>query len=116
MPTVVLIHEIPNSIDESFYRGIPYVYLKIHATEPSSAIRNAKEIADALIEKYEGKENIPPMLTIYTVGGPEHRSNFLSVQIAVIALQCYLDFDLLIVARTAPVHSYGNPQRKSTVF
>ena len=77
--TVLLIHEIPNSIDESFYRGIPYVYLKIHATEPSSAIRNAKEIADTLIEKYEGKENIPTMLNIYTDGGPEHRSNFLSV-------------------------------------
>ena len=64
VPTVVLIHEIPNSIDESFYRRIPYVYLKIHATEPSYAIRNAKEIADALIEKYEGKENITPMLTM----------------------------------------------------
>ena len=100
VPTVVLIHEIPNSIHESFYRGIPYVYLKIHATEPSSAIRNAKEIANALIEKYKGKENIPPMLTIYTDGGPEHRSNFLSVQIAV------------QLARTAPGHSYRNPPEK----
>ena len=45
VPTIVLIHEIPNSMGESFYRRIPYVYLKIHATEPSSAIRNAKEIA-----------------------------------------------------------------------
>ena len=112
VPTVVLIHEIPNSIDESFYHGIPYLYLKIHATEPSSAIRNAKEIADALIEKCEEKEIIPPMLTIYTDGGPQHRSNFLSVQIALIALQCYLDLVLLIVARTASGHSYRNPPEK----
>ena len=39
-------------------------------------------------------------------GGPEHRSNFLSVKIAMIALQRYLSFDSLIVARAAPGHLY----------
>ena len=39
--TVVTIHNIPASIDQSWYRGQPYVYIKINATEPSSALRNA---------------------------------------------------------------------------
>ena len=113
MLTVVLSHDIPNKVSESFYRRTPYVYLKIHATEPSSAIRNAKETADVLIKKYESKENVPPILTVYTTSGrPEHRSNFLSVQIAMIALQRYLNLDSLIVARTAPGHSYTKPPEK----
>ena len=61
VPTVAFSHDIPNTVNESFYRGTPYVYLKAHATEPSSAIRNAKEIAHVLIEKYESKEKVPPM-------------------------------------------------------
>ena len=61
VPTVAFSHDIPNTVNESFYRGTPYVYLKAHATEPSSAIRNAKEIPHVLIEKYESKEKVPPM-------------------------------------------------------
>ena len=41
---------------------------------------------------------------------------FLSVEIAFIALQRYLDLDLLIVACTAPGPHTETPQRKSTVF
>ena len=40
--------------------------MKIHATEPSSAIRNALETADTLIDLYQGEDNIPPMLTVHT--------------------------------------------------
>ena len=49
VPTVVLSHDIPNTVNESFCRGTPCVYIKIHATEPSSAIRYAKKIGDVLI-------------------------------------------------------------------
>ena len=65
VPTVVLSHDIPNTVNESFCRGTPCVYLKIHATEKSSAIRNVKKIGDVLIEKYESKENVPPILSVY---------------------------------------------------
>ena len=34
VPTFVLSHDIPNTVNENFYRGNPYVYLKPHATEP----------------------------------------------------------------------------------
>ena len=55
---------------------------------------------------------VPPILGVYTDGGPEHQSNFLSVQIAYIALQRFLDLDMLIAARTAPGHSFKNPLEK----
>ena len=112
-PTVVLLHHIPADVEDSWYHGIPNTYLKLHATEPSTAVRNAKEIADVIIDHYGGKkELVPPILGIYTDGGPEHRLNFLSVQIAYIALQRFLDLDMLVAARTAPGHSFKNPQEK----
>ena len=112
-PTVVLLHHIPADVEDSWYHGIPNIYLKLHATEPSTAVRNAKEIADIIIDHYGGKkELVPPILGIYTDGGPEHSLNFLSVQIAYIALQWFLDLDMLIVARTAPGHSFKNPPEK----
>ena len=49
---------------------------------------------------------------MYTDGGPEHRTNFLSVKIAIIALQKFLDLNQIIVARTAPGHSFKNPAEK----
>ena len=83
-----------------------------HVNEPFSAIRNAKEIANALIVKCGERDNVPPMLPVYTDGGPKHRSNFLSVQIAMIALQLFLDLDILIATRTSPGHSCISPPEK----
>ena len=87
VPTIILTHDIPDDVDKSWYRGIPHVYLKITATEPSSALRNAVEIENVLISKFGNKQNIPPIILPYTDGGPEHRTAFLSVKIAMIALQ-----------------------------
>ena len=109
VPAVVMIHDLPPTIDQSWYRGHLYIYVKITATEPSSALRNSVEIKNALIKKYGTKENIPPIVIIYTNGGPEHRTNFLSVKIAVIALQKLLTSDMIIALRTAPEHSFKNP-------
>ena len=50
--------------------------------------------------------------SLYTGGGPEHRSNYTSVNIALIAFQKYLNLDLLIAACTAPGHPYTNPPEK----
>ena len=49
--TVVMIHDLPSSVDWSWYRGKPYVYIKITATEPSPAMQNSVEIERALIKK-----------------------------------------------------------------
>ena len=94
IPTVLLRHEISNNIDNSWYRGVPRVYLKLAATEPSSTLRNAAEVKQELISK-SGK-NIPPIVILYTNGGPEHRTTFLSVKIAMTALQQALYIDLLV--------------------
>ena len=72
-PTVVLLHHIPADVEDSWYCGIPNIYLKLHATDPSTAVRNAKEIADIIIDHYGGKKELVPLiLGIYTDGGPEH--------------------------------------------
>ena len=88
--------------------GTPYFYIKFMQLNLLRQKKNAKKTANALIDKYGGRENVPPMLMVYTEGGLEH-CFFLSVQIAMIAL---LDLGILIVARTAPGHSYTNPPEK----
>ena len=40
--------------------SIQYIYVKIQVTEPSTALQNAKEIADVLI--YFGSNKVPPVL------------------------------------------------------
>ena len=86
IPTVILINHISESVEDSWYRGEPNVLLKITAISPSSALRNAQEVADVLIAKYGSIEQIPLALIMYTDGGPEHRTTFLGVKIAIIAL------------------------------
>lgn len=46
---------------------------------------------------------------MYTDGGPDHRVNYLSVKIALIALFRDLNLDILIALRTAPSNSWANP-------
>ena len=70
------------------------------------------EVKDKLTHRYQGKQNIPPIIILYTDGGPEHRSNFLSVKIALIALQKSLNADMLVAVRTALGHSLRNPVEK----
>ena len=105
-------HNFPDDVDKSWYRGIPHIYLKTTATEPSSALRNAVEIENVLTSKFGSKENIPPIILLYTDGGPEHCITFLSVKIKMIAIQKSLNADSLIAVRTASGHSYWNPVEK----
>ena len=82
------------------------------AISPFSGFRNAREIADVLIAKYRFIEQIPPALVTYTDGGLQHRTAFLSVKTAIIALQKFLKLDHIIVARTVLRHSCCNPAEK----
>ena len=45
---------------------------------------------------------------MYTNGGPDHRVNYLSVKLALIALFRELKLDLHITLRTAPSNSWAN--------
>ena len=111
-PSVILINDIPESIDKSWYHGKACVGIKISATDPSTALQNATEVADVLIEKFDTKEAVPPVLILYTDSGPEHQITFLSVKIVMICLQKYLDLDQILAVRTARKHSYRNPAEK----
>ena len=83
IPMVILLNDIPEQID--WYRGKQLVGLKITTIDPWTTIRSIKKNANALTNFYGSKENVPPVLVIYTDGGPEHRSMFLSVKLAVVA-------------------------------
>ena len=72
IPTIILLHDAPEKIDGSWYRGQAYVYLKITATEPLTAMCNAAEIKEVLLSKHGCKEEVPPILIMYTYEGPEH--------------------------------------------
>ena len=59
IPTVILINDIPESIEKSWYRGKACVGIKMTATNPSSALRKATEIAKVLINMV-AKKLYPP--------------------------------------------------------
>ena len=105
IPSVVLFCEIPNEISGSWYVGEVKVMFKEGAFEPSSPLRHSAELANAITTVVETK----PVLFMYSDGGPDHRVNYISVKIALIALFQKLDLDYLCAVRTAPYHSYRNP-------
>ncbi|RIB15445.1 hypothetical protein C2G38_2192330 [Gigaspora rosea] len=102
--------DIPNSISDLFYNGDVYVGYKDTVFESSNAIRHAAEFFQAIDQKFSNE--IPPILCIYTDGGPDHRTNFGSVQVSLISLFFKGDFDMLIALRTAPYHSWANPAER----
>ena len=51
-------------------------------------------------------------MSIYTDGGPDHRVNFLSVQIALICLFLREDRDMVLAVRTPPYNSWKDPAER----
>ena len=51
----------------------------------------------------------PPILLLYTDGGPDHRTTFMSTKLSVIALFKEMNFDAVVAMRTAPSNSWANP-------
>ncbi|RGB34144.1 hypothetical protein C1646_760941 [Rhizophagus diaphanus] len=88
-PSVIFFCNIPQSIESSFYSGKFYNAIFTHHLN-----------------------NISPILCLYTDGDPDHRTIFGSVQISLICLFLYENFDMLIAIRTAPHHSWTNPAER----
>lgn len=109
-PSVIFLCKIPKKITESFYDGDVYVSYKNTVFEPSSAIRHCTEFFITLNKHF--LDEIPPIICIYTDGGPDHRTTYGSVQIALLCLFIRGDFDLLVAARTAPQQSWTNPAER----
>ena len=101
-PTVILVNDISERLEKRWYHGKTCVGIKIPATDLSTALRNATELANILIEKIDTEQAAPPVLILYTDGGPEHQATFLNVKTVMIYLQKYLELDLVLPERTTP--------------
>ncbi|KAF0498879.1 hypothetical protein F8M41_020483 [Gigaspora margarita] len=102
--------EVPDNISDSFYSGDVYVGYKNTIFESSNAICHATKFFQTISLKFSNE--IPPILCLYTDGGPDHRTNFESVQISLISLFFKGDFDIIIAIKTAPYHSWANPAKR----
>ncbi|PKY55204.1 hypothetical protein RhiirA4_474517 [Rhizophagus irregularis] len=91
----------------SFYNGSVYVLYKDTVFEPSSAIWHCTSFFNILSNHFI--DEIPPIICIYTDGGPDHCTTYGSVQVALLCLFLKGDFDLLVAVRTAPQQSWANP-------
>ncbi|XP_071953699.1 uncharacterized protein [Antedon mediterranea] len=105
-PSVALRLDIPETIEGSFYQGQVYTALKDSVFQSSSPLRHATEIMSML---KEGEKPLKEVLFLYSDGGPDHRVNYLSVQLSLISAFLEGDFDAVIAARTPPGHSWKNP-------
>lgn len=108
-PSVCLLVDIPNSIEETFYGGQVYVSLKENCFEPSSPWRHAAELNSILIDN---GTDIGPILLIYTDGGPDHRLTYASVQLSLINICLARNLDMLVAVRTPPGNSWKNPAER----
>ncbi|XP_070563443.1 uncharacterized protein [Ptychodera flava] len=108
-PSTIILTDIPDSVDESFYRGQVVEILKDTIFEPSSPLRHAAEMRKAV--STEGKLDLP-IRAIYSDGGSDHRVSYPSVQISLIGLFLLDDLDFLVAARCAPHQSYTNPPER----
>ncbi len=109
-PSVIFFCEVPKSIKESFYSEKVFVSFKDTTFQPSSGIRHATEFFKVIFSHYQS--SVPPILCLYTDGGPDHRVTYRSVQISLICLFLKGDFDMLIALRTAPHQSWNNPAER----
>ena len=107
-PSVALFIEIPESINGSFYHGQVCVGVKDSVFEASSTYRHTTELNNLLTMQNDSN----PMLLLYTDGGPDHRVNFLSVQLSYVALFLTRDLDYLVAVRTPPYNSWKNPAER----
>ncbi|CAB4445005.1 unnamed protein product [Rhizophagus irregularis] len=108
--SVIFLIDVPTTIEESFYHENVFVLYKDTIFQPSNAIRHATEFFNVIQMHYIS--TIPPILCLYTDGGPDHQTTFGSVQISLIYLFLRSDFDILIALHIAPYHSWANPTKR----
>ena len=70
IPSVILLIDIPDSIEGSWYRGDVFIGVKDAVFEPSSPMRHATELYKCISPaRMDGRH----ILFVYTDGGPDHR-------------------------------------------
>ena len=83
VPSVSLVIEIPNSPNDSFFTGQPFVSNKDKIIQPSSSYRHSAELVQLVRANYsdDGLSASKPVMIIISDGGPDHRLTFGSMQI-----------------------------------
>lgn len=105
IPTVRLRVDITASIDSSWYDSQVFIAIKEAVFKPSSALRYASELHDILLTEMVMKS----VLFLYTDGGPDNRTTYISTQLSFIALFLNLNLNYICASRTAPHNSWRNP-------
>ena len=82
-----------------------HVFLKDSIFQASSPTRHTAGLARLMKKMYP--EAVPVIM--YTDGGPDHNCKHMSVRLGLLALFLELDLDTMVVMRTAPTQSWGNP-------
>ena len=106
-PSVYFKVDVPDSIDQSFYRGKIYITLNDSVFETSSPVRHSAATIDLL-----NGDGVPKVLLKYTDGGTDQRNTLESVKLANIIAFKQLDLDMLIHVRCAPGQSWVNPAER----
>ncbi len=81
------------------------MFLKDSIFEASSPTRHTAELARLLKKSFPNTTAV----VLYTDGGPDHNCKHISVRLGLLALFLELDLDTMVVMRTAPTQSWGNP-------
>ena len=106
IPSVILKVDIPEAVEGSWYRGKVNVGIKEHAFEPSSALRHVTELHGVF------EADFKPIVALYTHGGPDHRTNLLSVQASLTCLFLKEDRDMIVAVRMPPYNSWKDPAER----
>ena len=77
------------------------VSVKEHCFQPSTTLRNSCELKSLL----EAIDDTKEILCLYTDGGPDHRTTYYSVKMALICLFLAMDKDMVLAVRTPPYHN-----------
>ena len=108
VPSVAFFVNIPEAENDYFFQGKPFVTLKDKVTQSSHALRHSAELASITRSDYSKDGLSKPLMILVSDSGPDHRLNFLSVQVALICLFMALDLDFLVCVRTCPYQSWQN--------
>lgn len=112
VPSVTLAIDVPESFNDSFFSGQPYVCNKDKITQPSSPYRHSAELVKLVKDISFNKGGCKPVLIILSDGGPDHRLCYGSVKVSMIALFLKLDLDMLVCMQMCPYQSWTNPAER----
>lgn len=80
IPSMCMVITIPENVSDSWYQGRVFVGTKDAIFQPSSPICHATEVTTIILKKCYSP--VPPILFVYSDGGPDHRLTYVSVQIS----------------------------------